>query len=327
MRGKRQNMCTALFCKDDGGLFGRTLDLECSFGESVIITPRGYELPSPVGKTKYAIIGIGTARDGYPLYYDAMNECGLAVAGLNFPGYAAYQRGGGEGAVGSFEFIPYILGRCNSAVGAAQLLRRMWVSDKSFSGELPATPLHWMLAGADGCFVVEPVSDGLKIYENPYGVLTNSPPFPYQTARLADYAQLSSEYMPKMCEGILPPPYSRGLGAFGLPGDWSSSSRFVRAVYASSNTSHTGGRVGKIERFFRIMDTVCVPKGCIITEGGAPVMTVYTSVAELDGKCYYFTTEDSRRIRAVTLTEELARGTELLSFELSRGEDILRLNA
>lgn len=87
-------MCTAATYKTKDFYMGRTLDYEFSYGEQITITPRNYEFDFRfAGKIKshYALIGMAFVAGGYPLYYDAVNEKGLGMAGLNFVGNAAYE--------------------------------------------------------------------------------------------------------------------------------------------------------------------------------------------------------------------------------------------
>lgn len=190
-------MCTAVTYKTKDHYFGRNLDLEYSYDEAVTITPRNYEFSfRKAGRltTHYAMIGMAYVQDNYPLYYDATNEKGLSMAGLYFPGNAVYQ-GLREGVdnVSPFEFIPWILGQCATLASARKLLSRINLVDISFSEELPLSPLHWIISDATGSITVESVESGLKIYDNPVGVLTNNPTFDYHMFNLNNYMDLSTE--------------------------------------------------------------------------------------------------------------------------------------
>ena len=292
-------MCTAIF---DGGLFGRTLDLECSYGESVVITPREYRFNYLYenDKRSNAIVGVAHIENGVPLYYDAMNENGLCMAGLNFPEYAVYQpHCKGKINIASFELITYILRNCDCANEAIELLKDINITNDSFSPALKATPLHWMLADKASAYVIEAVEGFLKIYKNDFGVMTNSPDFNYHRANLSNYMMLDSEPpINRICSSTNLQIYSRGLGAFGLPGDFSSASRFIKGVYVKS---HTCVDKNRINRYFRIMDSVSVPKGCIITETGEAVYTVYTSCMDMSSCDFYYTTYENRSIKKIGL--------------------------
>lgn len=317
-------MCTAISDNLGRHLFGRTLDLECSFGESVAVTPRNFRLKFLHGgvlKEHFSIIGTAYINDGAPLYYDAANEVGLCAAALNFPGYAMYQNVKKESFnITSFELIPRVLAEFSTVSEVKDFLNEVNITNESAKMELPATPLHWIFADRENSLTVEATESGLKVYDNPFGVLTNSPDFLYHTANLANYASLSPSLQKcNICKEKLTF-CSRGLGAFGLPGDFSSASRFVRAVFMKSNAQLSEDNC--ISRFFHIMDSLSVPLGTVITDEGKPVSTVYTSCIDTDDKTYYFTTYKKRRITSVKLTEALSSGKELSLFSMTDGEDI-----
>ena len=131
---------------------------------------------------------------GYPLYYDAVNEKGLGIAGLNFVGNAAYKPvnlNTAKKQITQFELIPFILGSCASLKEAKKALENTDLVDTPFSPELPVGSLHWLIADETGSITVESVKEGLMIYDNPVGVLTNNPPFPQQMFQLNNYMHLS----------------------------------------------------------------------------------------------------------------------------------------
>ncbi len=236
-------MCTAI-CYN--GLAGRTLDLEYSFAEEVVITPIGWrrkfifegEIPS-----KYALVGMAHVHLGVPLYYDAASESGLYMAALNFPKCARYREArDGMINLASAELIPYILGRAGSLSEARELLSSVNITPHSIADGLPATPLHWLLTDGTCSLAIEPTERGLEIIENPFGVLTNSPEFAYNATKIADFAHISPTNPTKMLEKWKNIPlYSRGMGALGLPGDYSSTSRFVRAAFLNETVKEFGG--------------------------------------------------------------------------------------
>lgn len=308
-------MCTAIF---DDMLFGRTLDLECSYGESIVITPRKYKFKYLYEKDngENGIIGVAHIQNGMPLYYDGMNEMGLCVAGLNFPKYAVYQSfKEGKINIASFEFIPYILKNCESVEDAITLLEKMNITVDNFSSSLMATPLHWMIVDKKDAIVVESGENGLKIHKNFYGVMTNSPNFEFHKANLSNFMGVSGETPEnKICNTDIEI-YSRGLGGVGLPGDFSSASRFIRGVFLKNHTVKDGDKIG---RFFHIMDNLSVPKGCIITDTGESVYTIYTSCMDIKNCEYNFVTYENRCIKKVMLYDYLLDGNELLKFEVHK---------
>ena len=225
-------MCTGISFHAKDHYFGRNLDLERSYNERVVITPRNFKLNmrhKDSLNTHYAMIGMATVIDDYPLYYEATNEKGLSMAGLNFPqnaDYKPYEEN--KDNISPFELIPWLLGQCSNIDEVKELLDKMNLVNTNFSEQLPLSPLHWIISDQKESITVESVKDGLKVYDNPYGVLTNNPTFDYHMMNMNNYMhlhegpstnQLSNQYTFDN--------YSLGLGAFGLPGDFSSTSRFV----------------------------------------------------------------------------------------------------
>lgn len=300
-------MCTAISLNKDGHYFGRTLDLEYSLQEAVTMTPRRYPLSfrhMGTSMEHYAILGIAASEPDYPLYYDGMNERGLCMAALHFPDNARYCLPHPEkDNIASFEVILWILSQCASVRQARDLLSRMNITKQAYSPQLPPSPLHWILADGLDCAVLEPGTDGLSVYDNPVGILTNNPPFPFQLERLRDYRLLS----PDTPAAQFPPgteqrAYSCGMGTLGLPGDFSSPSRFVRAAFLRcfSPTGETAQE--NTVQFFRMTDPVRVPRGAVRTESGEMFYTVYTSCYTPDLRCCC-STQENPAITAYAFTD------------------------
>ena len=189
-------MCTAVTYKTDSFYFGRTLDNDFSYSEQVTVTPRNFVFDFRNGKTiknHLAIIGMAHVVDGYPLYYDAVNEKGLCMAGLNFVGNAHYfDPQGDKDNIAQFELIPYVLSQCENVAKAKELLKKINITGEAFNSELPVAQLHWIIADKTQAITVESVKDGLKVYDNPVGVLTNNPPFDMQMFNLNNYMSLTN---------------------------------------------------------------------------------------------------------------------------------------
>lgn len=324
-------MCTAATYKTKDFYFGRTLDYDFSYAEEVTVTPRNFLLSfrRTEGITAHhAMIGMAYVPDGYPLYYDAVNEKGLGMAGLNFVGYAHY-RGEERGKINlaPFELIPYILGTCGSVKEALDRLEEINLIDLPYNERLPAARLHWLIADRDRAVTVEFVKEGMKIYENPVGVLTNNPPFDGQMFRLNDYMSLSPREPENTFSGKLNlNAYTRGMGALGLPGDWSSPSRFVRAAFVRANSVSGDSEEESVNQFFHILDSVGQPRGsCIVGEKGYEV-TVYTSCCNADRGIYYYTTYENHCITAVDMRKEELDGKDLRRYPIERRERVVFQN-
>lgn len=324
-------MCTAAVYTTKSGYFGRTLDYEFSYGEEVAAMPRRYALHfrhAGALTEHYAILGMAHMAGSYPLYYDAMNEKGLGMAGLNFVGNAAYAKPvPGKDNVASFEFIPWILGQCADIPEARKALASLNLTDDSFATGLPASGLHWMLSDGKETLVVESMADGLHVYDDPAGVLTNNPPFPMQLFNLNNYRHLSTEQPENQFSKDLDLQcYSRGLGALGLPGDLSSMSRFVRAAFVRANSRSGDGEAESVSQFFHILGSVDQQRGCCKLGEGKYEITLYTSCCNADKGIYYYTTYNNHRISAVDMHREALDGSALIAYAPVSGEQIFMQN-
>lgn len=318
-------MCTAMV---HGKLFGRNLDLEYGYGEQVVMMPRQYPLTfSDAGPlhSHYAIIGMAVVDNNFPLYFDAMNEHGLCMAGLDFPDNAYYPPMQSDKInIAPFELIPWLLGQCMTVQEALALLQNTHLCDICYSNAFPQAPLHWIVADKNSCIVLEPTKGGLQIYENNIGVLCNNPPFPYHLYHLTGFQHLSAGNQPHLFEKVTLAPYGGGLGAIGLPGDFSSPSRFVKAAFVKSHAHCKNEKT--ITEFFHLMDTVSMPRGSVRVREDQDEITRYTSCCDMGSGYYYFTTYDNRRIQAVCLFHASLDCTEIEIFESKQHQDIFFLN-
>ena len=324
-------MCTAITYQTKDHYFGRNLDLEYSYNETVTVTPRNYGFSfRKMGKMErhYAMVGMAYVADGYPLYYDATNEKGLSIAGLHFPVNADYKPyTEGKDNVAPFELIPWILGQCAELSEAEALLKRINVYCEDFSDQLPVSPLHWIIADGERAITLESVKDGIKIYNNPVGVLTNNPTFDYHLFNLNQYRHLTREDPENTFGGDLELElYSRGMGAMGLPGDTSSMSRFVRATFVKMNSQAGTSEAESVSQFFHILKSVEMQRGCVLVDHEHPEITVYSSCCNTDRGIYYYTTYDNSRINAVDMHRENLEGRELSAYPLEKEQAIAYQN-
>lgn len=208
-----------------------------------------------------------------------------------------------------------------------KLLERVSLANISFSKELPLTPLHWMISYKEESLVVESVQDGLHVYENPVGVLTNNPPFPMQLWNLSNYMYLSKETAENRFSGNLPlAVYSKGMGALGLPGDLSSASRFVRAAFVLHNSVCCEAEEESVGQFFHILTSVEQQKGCVRVKGEEYEITAYSCCCNAEKGIYYYTTYGNRQISAIDMKQENLEGTSVVSHSLVKNEQIYYQN-
>ena len=313
-------MCTAITFHTKDHYFGRNLDFEHGFGEVVTVTPRNFPFAFRCVeglKTHYAIIGMAAVDNGYPLYYDGTNEKGLSMAGLYFPGNAVYlPERQDKDNITPFEFIPWILGSCADLLQAEEKLKNLNLVDIPYSSQFPLSPLHWIIADRKRSITVEPTAEGIKIYENPVGVLTNNPPFDFHMYNLAGYLNLTREEpVSRFAPDYALQPYSRGMGAMGLPGDLSSASRFVRAAFVKLNSVCKDTETASVSQFFHILGSVAQQEGCARV-GNAFEKTIYTSCCNTNKGIYYYTTYENSQITGISMHNTDIDSTKLSVFPL-----------
>lgn len=323
-------MCTAITYQGKSHYFGRNLDFEHNFGECVVITPRNYPFyfrREKANSEHYAIIGMAVTDNDYPLYFDGTNEKGLSMAGLYFPDNAVYlEEKEGYFNITPFELIPWILCQCANMEDALKILDSTNLINLPYSSQYPLTPLHWLIADKDKSVTLEPRENGLRIYDNPIGVLTNNPPFPYHLYHLNNYLNLTRE---EATNRFAPQydlhAYSRGMGAIGLPGDLSSSSRFIRAAFTKLNSVCEATEESCVSQFFHILGSVAQQRGCVKVGNGFE-KTIYSSCCNTDTGTYYYTTYDNSQVSAVSLQNKDMDSAALSSFPLIDNPQIRYIN-
>ena len=279
-------------------------------------------------KNHYAIIGMAYVTENYPLYYEAVNEKGLGIAGLNFVGNAQYNKKiKGKDNITQFEFIPWILSQSTTVKEAKKLIEKINFLDEPFSTNLPLAQLHWIISDSIESITVEAVKDGIKIYENPVGVLTNNPTFDKQMFELNNYMNLSTK-SPKntFAKSLNLEKYSRGMGAIGLPGDLSSQSRFIRAAFVKMNSVSKEEEKESVSQFFHILNSVEQQRGCCELDDGIFEITIYTSCCNASKGIYYYTTYDNHQITAIDMHKENLNSENLIRYPLIKDEQIKMQN-
>lgn len=289
-------MCTSIAYHGKNFCFGRNMDLEYSFGERIIACGRSYPLKGACGDVNhghFAIIGVGTVIDGYPMYADAMNECGLCAAGLNFPACAHFPKSSDAKVhISPYELIPFVLSRCASVDEVKSLLSRACIVDVPFSESVPNATLHWHIADRHSSITVESTTTGLCVFDNTAHVLTNSPHFDRQMSHL----ELFSRLTPAACveRRLL------GIGAVGLPGDLSSPSRFVRAAFLLGCLPDDADGDAACDRLLSVLSAVAMTDGAVTDAEGNIHRTTYSSCARPSEQKY--TVKWAGRLSPVTVS-------------------------
>lgn len=303
-------MCTSIALRTPSFLFGRNLDLEYTFGQRVVIAPRRFPFAwRRAGRmaSHYALIGMATVQDGYPLFAEAANEKGLCMAGLNFPGNAYYDPEDvpGRRGVSPFELIPFLLGQCADVAAVRALLQEIHLIDVSFSEKLPLSPLHWHIADRDSSIVLEATRDGTRVYDNPADVMTNNPTFDFHLTNLRQYMNVTSACADnRFSDRLSLTAFCNGLGGIGLPGDLSSPSRFVRAAFMTANTPDLPDEDAGVAQFFHLLDSVAMPLGSVVTREGLHEITDYSCCFSAATQTFYYKTYRNNQLTAVCLQRE-----------------------
>ena len=325
-------MCTSLTFQTSDFYFGRNLDLEYNFGEKIVITPRQYPFIFKFAGTlseHYAIIGTAQITDGCPLYAEAVNEKGLCLAALNFPGNAVYAETpeSGKTNLAPFELFGFLLGTCATVKEAEEKLKAVCITHTAFKDGYPVAPLHWHIADKDQSLVLECTKDGMHLYENPVGVLTNNPPFPFQLTNLQNYMHLTSNPPEnRFAPALKLAPYGQGMGALGLPGDASPASRFVRAAFCKWNTELPSGEEASVTQFFHILDNVAMVAGSVRTPENKLDRTTYASCINASRGIYYYKTYNNNQISAVSMHKTDLDGCAPVVFEQVNRQQICYQN-
>lgn len=324
-------MCTAISYKPLDHYFGRNLDWHFSYGERFVITPRNFTLKfrhTEDINSHYAIFGTSVVENDYPLYFEGVNEVGLCIASLNFPENAKYfPVDKYKMNINSFEFIPWILCQFKSVNEVINALKNINICCDSFNDKYQTSPLHWIVSDSTSSITVEPLNSGIKIFDNPYGVLTNNPTFDIHLSNINNYIGLSSEnHKGTFADKALLKHYGSGMGAIGLPGDLSSASRFVRAVFTKVNSISDNDETSGVNQFFHILDSVSQKKGCNKVGGDDYEYTIYSSCYNTSKNLYYYKTYENNQISMIDISRENIGGTELISYPFIRSQNIYKQN-
>ena len=313
-------MCTALSYKSFDRYFGRNLDVIEGYNERIVISPRRHVITfrhKAEIKNHYAMIGMATVANGYPLFYDATNERGLSVAGLNFPENAFYgEYNTKKDNIAPFEFIPWILSQCSCIDEVMALLEKINLVNTDFSNELPLTPLHWLISDLSRSITVEPMKNQLFIHDNPFELLTNNPPFDFHKTNVSNYMSLHRGASKNQFEKSVDlSNYSLGMGAIGLPGDFSSASRFIRAFFVKENSVCEQDESSGVNQFFHILNSVSMPYGCVEVNGRFEY-TLYSSCCNASKGIYYYTTYNNSKINSVSMQDINLEGYKLFEYDI-----------
>lgn len=332
-------MCTGIRFTDSKGsmYFGRNLDWSTSYGEKVLVTPRGYKRSWAFGSAaatsgvsgllgaraklssgegcKHAIIGMGIVADNIPLYFDCANEAGLAIAGLNFPGYARYEERPlpGKTNVAAYEFPFWVASTFETVDQIEAALPDVAIVGKAVSERYGVSLLHWIIGDKSRSIVVEYTASGMRVYHDDVDVLANQPDFGWHCENLRNYLSLNNDFPKPVAWGLAKlTAWGSGSGMRGIPGDYYSPSRFVRAAYLNANYPNQDTEPENVLRMFHTLGGVSMIEGAALMDNGFFEKTVYTGAYSEKTRCYYFNSYEDPAIKYVSLADVDANGCALL---------------
>jgi choloylglycine hydrolase len=327
--------CTSIRIKTEDGLvfYARTFEGGVDFQNGLAVIPKGtvYQgtLPDNTPKgikwtTKYGMVGMTAFK--MPLFSDGLNEQGLVVANLMFPGYAGYESfdpGKASTTIAHFELATYLLSNFATVAEVRQAMGKVRVCEGPTVVSGFTLPLHFAVHDATGaCLVIEYVKGKLYTYDNPLGVATNSPTFDWMTTYLNNFINLSPDNVPeRQLTGLTLKQFGQGSGMIGLPGDFTPPSRFVRMVALTQAVFPVKGAVAGLNLAMTIINNVDVPRGSAREKTEKGMLADYNQWAvavDLTGRKYYFHTYDNKNWRYVDLMKALqgAKGVQNISLDI-----------
>ena len=314
-------MCTGVrFSDDKGNMYaGRNLDWECGYGEKVSITPRNFKRAYAFepADTGYATIGTCIVVEDTPLYFDCGNEKGLYVAGLNFPGYAQYEKDqvAGKTNIAAYEFPLWVASKFATVDEAEAALANVAIVGKPINEKFPVSLLHFFICDGSRSIVVEYMADGMHIHHDDVDVLTNQPTFDWQMEHLRSYLSLSPQFVPSVKWGKAElAPYGSGGQVTGMPGSTYSPDRFVRVAYYNTHYPVQTGEAANITRLYRTLGSVEQILGGALMEDGTSEYTIYTGGFSAASKTYYLSLYEDPSIKSYPMDAIDLDGTEIYTF-------------
>lgn len=252
----------------------------------------------------YSFMGIGQILSDVFSFYDGINEHGLAAAALYFAGYAHYhtkEQNPDAQQIASYDFLQYILANCKSVADLCTQVKTLRIVGVTDPLTETIAPLHWIVTDRSGkCVVLEQTEEGIILFNNPLGILANSPDFRWQMTNLRNYTNVTPQQEEEVnWDCIQLTPFGQAGGTAALPGGYTSPERFVRTAYLKTHMPAPSNPKSACVSFFQIMKSVSVPKGSVITARQTDDYTQYTAFINTQLREYSFTTYDNLQILKV----------------------------
>ncbi len=318
-----------------GRSFMRTMEYGIEMNSRPIIIPHQFAFtgttasgkPGLSWKAKYAAVGMNGA--GQEVLVDGLNEKGLAAGIFYFPSYAQYQTVTPEEeskSLGPWELVTWILTNFATVEDVRTALPQIKVGNVEFAAWKFAPPVHYTVTDETGkSLVIEYVRGELNVYDNPIGVITNSPTFDWHVTNLRNYVNLTAVNVPTVdLDGIKLGQLGQGSGMLGLPGDFTPPSRFVRAVALSQASLPGATGDDTVRQAFHVLDSFDIPLGAVRAEEQGKVgyeYTQWTAASDTKNRAFFFHTYDNRRVRRIDLLHCELNGKKVTLVPLNGAPD------
>jgi choloylglycine hydrolase len=305
--------CTGVLLKtkSNESIFARTLEFPVDLESEIIFIPKGHTFTTIINDTKgmswtnkYEILGINCFH--LDSLIEGLNEKGLFVSGFYFPKYTKYKELNEvdrNSALSPWDFMSWALSQCSSVKELKERVHEITIvnsSSKKIPKDSPPT-FHFMAFDKTGaCVVIDPLNGELKFFDNPIGVMSNSPNFDWHLTNLKNYVNMSRFNPPtKNINGLEIAPMGAGAGMLGLPGDFTPPSRFIRMAVLSMLSTQADNAKDGVVLGWNLINNVNIPKGTISESMGNQKVSDYTSwvvVWDVNSPSIHFRTYDNPNI-------------------------------
>jgi choloylglycine hydrolase len=350
--GQRADPCTSfrLASKDGAVLVGRSMEFGMDLSSAVMVVPRGFRFTSPAPgggqglswQAKYGFVGMNAK--GIDVATDGLNEAGLSVHLLLLPGFAKYQEVDPQEtarALAHIEVGNWILSNFATIEEVKTAIQNVVVFGYEPPG-LSFLPLHYAVHDGKSALVIEYVNGQRHVYDNPVGVLTNSPPFDWQLTNLRNYINLTNLSVDSLKLGKYTlEPLGQGTGLLGVPGDYTPPHRFVRATALAYAAVPPATAADAANLAFHILNNVDISLGAVASRASAPAaetpsgspparvggldydLTQWVTVSDLTNRIYYFHTYKNLAIRKIELQKLAFSGKAIQHIGIETGEQFV----
>ncbi|MDG1809314.1 MAG: choloylglycine hydrolase family protein [Pirellulaceae bacterium] len=315
------NACTGIILRTLDGitLIGRTMEFGFDIKSDILVVPAGTKFttldgnPEKSGFTFEAKYGFAGANAiGRPVIVDGVNEKGLYFGAFYFLGpakYAELTSANQKKAISSEELGNWLLSQFATVAEIKAALPGIVVVGTEIKEIGGIAPLHYAVTDATGAaIVIEYTQTGLRIHDNTVNAVTNNPTYDWHLTNLRKYIGLSAVNRETVKVGQQElKPFGQGTGMFGLPGDFSSPSRFVRATAFANHALPSANANEGVFRAFHIMNNFDIPKGAIRESDSNTLMdyTVWTSVTDTKNAVYYYKTFKTQAVERLDVRKAL----------------------